>query len=145
MATYLRQRPPTWFAPAALLFAAWGVIGCYACFTQFKMGADAMGPASDYDRALYAALPGWYNYVYAVAVGSALAGAVALLRRSAMARPLFILSLIAVVVQFGYLFATTDLIAQKGASVLAFPAFILVVALLAVRLAGVARRRGWIS
>lgn len=146
MASYLRQRPPPWFATVAMLLAVWGAIGCYMCFTQVRLGAEAMGPASDYDRALHAALPAWYNYVYALAVVTTLVGALALLRRSAAARVLFIVSLIAVVVQFGYLFAATDLIAQKGAAtVLPFPIVILAVAVVAVRFAGMARRRGWIS
>ena len=146
MATYLKQRPPVWFWVVAILFAIWGAMGCYACFQQFRLGAEAMGPATDYDRALYASLPVWYNYVYAIAVGAALLGALALLARSAVAQLLFLLSLIAVVVQFGFLFATTDIIAHKGAGVvLPFPILILAVAVVQVWFAGLARRRGWIS
>ena len=66
--------------------------------------------------------------------------------RSATARVLFIVSLIAIMVQFGYLFAATDLLAVKGAGVvLPFPIFITVIAGVQVWFAGVARRRGWIG
>lgn len=148
MATYLKQRPPAWFWIVAILFLLWGAMGCWACYQQFRIGADAWGdPANaEYNRALYAALPAWYNYVYAIAVGTALLGALALLARSAAARLLFIVSAIAIVVQFGYAFLATDLIAHKGAAaVLPFPILILVIALVEIWFAGLARRRGWIS
>ena len=146
MATYLRQKPPAWFWVLAVVFLLWGAMGVFACIQQFRLGADAMGPASDYDRTLYESLPAWYNYVYALAVGTGFLGAVALLMRSATARVLFIVSLIAIMVQFGYLFAATDLLAVKGAGVvLPFPIFITVIAGVQVWFAGVARRRGWIG
>ena len=57
-------------------------------------------------------------------------GAVLLLMKKATAASLFLLSLIAVVVQFGYTFLGTDLLALKGPSVIAFPAFIVVMAII---------------
>ncbi|WEK41601.1 MAG: hypothetical protein P0Y64_09125 [Candidatus Sphingomonas colombiensis] len=136
-------RVPLWFRIAALLLVVWSAVGVFACIQQFRLGADAMGNATAYDRALYAAMPGWYNWVYALAVGSGFIGAVALLFGKAVARPLFVVSLIAIVVQFGYLFATTDIIAAKGVWVTYFPLAIVAIALIEVRLAGVAIRNGW--
>lgn len=144
--TYLRQRPPMWFWLVATVLLLWGAMGCFACYMQFTRGADAMPNPTDYDRQLFASLPAWYNYVYAVAVGAGLLGAVALLARSAAARLLFTVSLIAIIVQFGYAFLATDLIAQKGAmATLPFPLFIFAVAMFAIWFSGFARRRGWIS
>ncbi|MCW6532006.1 hypothetical protein NED98_17295 [Sphingomonas sp. MMSM20] len=134
---------PVWFRIVAILLVLWGAMGVFACVQQFRLGAEAMGQTSAYDRALYASLPAWYNWVYALAVGSGLLGALALLFRRAVARPLFVISLAAIVVQFGYLFAATDIIATKGIWVTYFPLFIFAVALIEVRLAGVAIRNRW--
>lgn len=136
-------RVPIWFRIIAIVLIAWGAMGVFACVQQFRLGPDAMGDATAYDRALYAALPAWYNWVYALAVGSGLAGAVALLLGKPVARSLFVISLISVVVQFGYLFAKTDIIASKGLWVTYFPLAIVAVALFEVWLAGVAIRKGW--
>lgn len=68
----------------------WGLASCYARVQQLRLGAEAMAPASGYDRALYASLPIGYNAVYAVAVGCGLFAAVALLARSVLAIPLAI-------------------------------------------------------
>jgi hypothetical protein len=139
-------RAPAWFRIVAVLLLLWGAMGVFACVQQVRLGAEAMGPSTAYDRALYLSLPGWYNVVYAVATGAGLAGAAALLARSRHARPLFALSLAAVVVQFGYLFATTDIVAAKGAAtVLPFPLFIAAVAAAELWLATRAIRRGWIA
>ena len=79
-------------------------------------------------------------------MGSGLAAALALVLRSALARPLFLVSLVAVIVQFGWLFVATDIIAVRGATqVVPFPVFIAAVALFGVWLSGHARRRGWIG
>jgi hypothetical protein len=136
---------PRWFRIVAVLLVLWGAMGVWACLQQVRLGADAMGPASAYDRRLYASLPFWYDAVYAVATGAGLLGALALVRGSRLARPLFALSLAAVLVQFGYLFATTDIVAAKGAgTVLPFPAFIAGVATLQLWLAQLGTRRGWL-
>jgi len=141
---FVRQQPPQWFWWVSGLLALWGLIGCYFCLRQFFFGADAMGPADDYQRTLYASLPPWYDYVYAVATGTALLGGLALLRRTAAARPLFIVSAAAVVLQFGWLFATTDILTVKGVATAIFPLIILGIALCSIGFAAKARRHGWI-
>ncbi len=137
---------PLWFRIVALVLVIWGAVGVFACVQQFRLGADAMGPADDYYRRLYAGFPIWYNAVYAVATGTGLLAALAPLFGSVLARPLFAISLVAVLMQFGWLFAATDLIAVRGAAqVVPFPVFIAAVAAFGVWLAGHAGRRGWIA
>jgi hypothetical protein len=140
------RRVPWWFWAVSVVLTLWGAIGLYACIQQIRLGAEAMGPASAYDRALFARLPNWYDDVYAIAVGAGTIGGVALLARSSGARFAFALSLVAVLVQFGWLFATTDIVAAKGAgAVLPFPIFIVGVALFSLWFARMALRRGLLS
>jgi hypothetical protein len=139
------MKRPGWFVAVVVLLLLWGAMGVFACVQQFRLGADAMGPASDYDRALYAQLPVWYNAVYAVAVGTGFLAALALLARSTLAIPLAAISLVAVIVQFGWLFATTDIIATKGVWVTYFPLLIAAIALFSLWLARLARTRRWIG
>lgn len=137
---------PGWFRVIAVMLTIWGVVGVFACVQQFRLGAEAMGPADDYYRRLYATFPAWYNWIYAVATGSGLLAALALLFGSRLARPLFVISLISIVVQFGWLFLATDIIAVRGvAQVVPFPAFIAMVATFGVWLSDHAGRRGWIG
>jgi hypothetical protein len=139
------MKRPAWFVVATIVLILWSAMGVFACIQQFRLGADAMGPASQYDRDLYARLPIWYNAVYAVAVGTGLLGGLALLFRSVLAIPLFALSLVAVVIQFGWLFAATDIIAVKGLWVTYFPLAILAIGAFSLWLARLARARRWIG
>jgi len=146
MDTKMRNTPPLFYWTVAVLLALWGFVGCYACYMQFLHGPDAMGPATTYDRQLYASLPAWYNYCYAVAVGTAMLGAIGLLLRASWSGIAFLISLIAAIVQFGYLFVFTDILMKKGpAVVLPFPIFIILVAFGAMCLAVYAYRRNWTS
>ena len=142
----IRCNGPVWFKIAAVVLLLWGLMGCYACYGQLRFGADAMGPATAYDRALIAALPGWYNPCYVIAVLSGTVGAAALLARSRAAVPLAIVALLTVIVMFGWMFLATDLIAHKGAAnVVPFPVFIAAVAIFQLWLSRLAIARGWIG
>lgn len=143
---YIRQKPTATFWVVAILLTLWNAFGCYVCYLQITRGADAMASATDYDRQLFAALPAWYFWVYAVAVGAGLLGSLALLGRSAAARWLYVLSLIAIVVMFGYVFLQTDVIAVKGAGeAMGFPIIIALIAIFSIWFAGYSRRRGWVA
>ncbi|KQT32923.1 hypothetical protein ASG29_10100 [Sphingomonas sp. Leaf412] len=124
----------------------WGVAGCVSLWSHVVYGAEAMGAATDYDRAFHRALPTWFAFVYAAAVGAGLLGAIALLARSRLAVPLSVVSLVAVVVQFGYALGLTDLVAVKGAAAtVPFPLLILAVASFQLWLARRAAARRWIA
>ena len=72
--------------------------------------------------------------------------AIALVLRRSLAVPLYLVSLVAIVAMFGYVFATTDIIAHKGfAAAAGFPIAIFLLGLLAVWLARTARERGWLT
>lgn len=139
-------KSPIWFWGVAILLVLWEVMGCYACYSQIRLGAAAMGPVDDWSAKYYAALPIWYNWVYAVATFGGLLGGLALLLRKKQASILFWISFLAVVMMFGYAFAATDLIAHKGlGQVLPFPLFIAAVGAFSIWFAGLTIRKGWIT
>lgn len=142
----MRTAVPAWFRVLALVLLLWNLFGGYVCVQQLRLGADAMGPADAYQRALFARLPGWYiwNFVFAEVTG--IGGALALLARRRLALPLFVLSLLGVVVQFGWLLTATDIIAHEGfATAAGLPIVIFVVCLVQVWVARLAAQRGWIG
>ncbi|RYD59864.1 MAG: hypothetical protein EOP60_01080 [Sphingomonadales bacterium] len=135
---------PGWFIILVGVLILWGLAGCASFYAHVQYGPALDPNATDWDRAYFAALPAWFNWDYAVAVGAGLLGSVALLARSRWAGLLYIFSLIAVLIQFGYVFFATDLLAHKGAAMtVPFPAFIIAMAILQIWLAGYARDRNW--
>jgi len=140
-------KPPVWFWIVALLLVVWEGFGFYMCVEQFRIGPASWGvPVDDWARTYYAALPVWYNWVYAVATFGGLLGALALLLRERRASILFWISFIAIIAMFGYTFAATDMIAHKGvAEAVPFPVVIALVGAFAIWFSGMATRKGWIG
>lgn len=138
------MRAPVWYRLLVGALLLWAALSAYACVTQLTAGAGAA--ADPADRALLAALPGWYWLDYAVASLGLLVGALALLLRRRLAVPALTVSLVAALIQFGWLFAMTDIIAVRGAGpVVPFPILIVAIGAFSLWLSRHARTRGWIG
>lgn len=114
-------------------------MGCASLYMHFVLGPGDGPGTTDYDRQLYASLPTWYDVVYIAAVVSGLCGAIALLVRRSIAVILSAVSVVAVIVQFGWLFGATDILAVRGTWVAYFPVFILIVQLFQLWFANMAK------
>jgi hypothetical protein len=138
-------KPPTWFWIVSAVLLLWACAGLFAFYSQITLDAATRAKMSDDDRRLLSSMPGWLIAVYGVATVSAALGAALLLARSAQARLLYLVSLVSVIVQFGYTLGATDLIAVKGFLVAAgFPIFIVVMGIIQLWFARLATGRGWL-
>jgi hypothetical protein len=133
-----------WFRITTGVLLLWGLVGCFIGLQQVRQAAEATGFATSYDRALYAGLPGWYDPVFAVAVLGGLIGSVLLFMRRARARSFLVVSLMAIIFQFGWLFTTTDIVARKGGGgAMSVCVLIVAIAGFALWLVGHARVNRW--
>jgi hypothetical protein len=144
MATGYEARVPGWYWAVAVLALLWEAAGCFAYFTQVTMEAAELARLPAAQRDIWAAMPAWVVGAYAVAVWVGLTGAVGLLLRRRWARIAFAVSLIAVIVQFGWTFLATPILTTIGTSAAAFPAFIALMAAILLWFSGLAARRGWL-
>lgn len=135
---------PIWFIALCVLLLLWALAGV-AAFGSHVLAGEAMAAArGEWDLAFHRALPAWFVWDYALATLGALAGAIALLRRSRLALPLYALSLLGVVIQFGHVFAATDLLAHNGAAAtVPFPLFIAGMGVVQIAVTRWAVKRGW--
>lgn len=140
-----RVAVPAWYWVVAVLALLWGAVACFAYVSQVSMSAAELAALPQDQQDMLNALPTWVTAVYAVAVWSVLGGAIGLLMRKAWAYHLFVVSLVAVVVQFGYIFLATDTLAAMGMSAAYFPLFIFLVGAFLIWFTGMARTRGWIG
>ena len=137
-------KPPTWFYVVAVIIILWECIGCYAYVSQVSMSATDMAQLPIAQQEIWKMVPAWVTSAYALAVWVGLAGGIALLLRLKISRSLFIVSLIAVVVQFGWIFAATPILTTVGPTAAVFPAFIVAVAAMAVWFSAKAAGHGWL-
>lgn len=140
------SKRPVWFVAVTIMLLLWAVAGVASFGAHVFVGEKMAAEQGAWDLDYYRALPAWFAWDYALATLAALAGAIALLVRSRQAVMLYVLSLIGVVIQFGYVFVGTDLLAHKGAAAtVPFPVFIALMGCVQIVLARFAAKRGWVA
>lgn len=140
------SKRPVWFVAVATILLLWAVAGVASFGAHVFVGEKMAAEQGAWDLDYYRALPAWFAWVFALATLAAFAAAIALLMRSRQAVLLNFLSLIGVLIQFGYMFVGTDVLAHKGAAAtLPFPMFIALMGCLQIVLARFAAKRGWVD
>lgn len=138
-------KPPSWYYAIAGIATLWALMGCYAYIDQVTMTAIRMSQLPPDQREIWEMMPKWLTAVYAIAVWFGLIGAIALLLRRRIARAAYIVSLAAVVVQFGWILTQTPIVARMGfATAAGFPIFIALAGAALVGFADYAVRRNWL-
>lgn len=113
----------------SVILLLWNLMGLAAFVMQYRMDPGELARTDPDMARAFSEMPGWVWIAYALAVSAGTVGAILLVRRKAGAVVLFLLSLIGVLVQFGYTLGATDLIARKGVAAAAgFPAIIILIA-----------------
>ena len=137
---------PAWSRLAAVAFLSWNLLGLWSLHAQAAMTPLQLAALPERQRTLFEAMPAWAWGVYGIAVVSGALGALLLLVGRGAALPLFWISLLAIVVQFGYsLFPGRALELLGPAQALPMPLLITVVALLQLWTARRGVVRGWLA
>jgi hypothetical protein len=138
--------PPTWYRVVSIIALLWMLVGVAAWTADLMTDEAALAKMSEAQRQLYAARPQWLFIVYAVAIFSGLVGAIGLLWRKAWATTALAVSLIAIIIQFGYTFFAMDAIKLLGAGVaLPFPIVIFAIGAFLLWFARHAQKLAWIG
>lgn len=136
---------PRWYwivAGAALL---WMLFGVAAWFADFMMDESTLAQMPEAQRQVYEMRPEWMFALYAIAIGSGLLGAVALLLRKTWAVAMFAVSLVTAIVQFSYLFFGMNTIERLGPAVaLPFPLLVIAIGIGLLWFSLVAKKQGWL-
>ena len=137
---------PAWFRVIAIVAVIWMLFGVMAWVMDLMMDEAALAQMSEAQRQLYAARPRWLFAVYAVAIFSGLIGAIGLVMRKSWATTLLAISLIAIVIQFGYTFLGMHAVEILGpAAAVPFPIVIFLIGAALLWLSLLAKRSGWIG
>ena len=145
MATTSGSALPKYYWGVAVLALLWMAFGCFNYVVLMSMSAADIAKLPPAQQDIVNSAPVWVNALYAIAVWSGLGGAIGLVLRRAWARLLFLVSLVAVILQFGWIFTSSDQLAVEGPSAAAFPLVILLFGIFFVWFAGYAQKRGWIA
>ncbi len=138
-------RPPAWFRLLSVLGLLWSLIGVAMYLQKVGMFGDPLAGMPDAERALAESVPGWVTGAFAIAVFAGALGSLGLVVLKRWARPLLILSLLAILVQEAWIIFMSGAREVHGIMAIAMPALITLIAILLVWLAGTGVRRGWLT
>jgi len=128
MSEELNGKPPFSYYLIAGLFLAWNLIGLMFYYMQVTMTPEVMAANFTPEQAAFMNNePAWATAAYATAVTAGVVAAILLLLRKSLARPFFILSFVAVLLQDLNAFVLTNAIEVWGTSGLYLPAVVIVI------------------
>lgn len=139
-------RVPGWFWIVAVLALVWNLFGLAMFYLQVTMTPEQLAQLPEAHSELTQAFPSWIWAMNGIAVVTGTLGSLLLLMRKRMALPLFWLSLVAVLVLFGYcLFPGRMLEVLGPAQALPMPVTVTVIALFLVWFTRKASARGGLA
>ena len=136
--------PARGFWIIGVLALVWNLLGVVSYVMQVTMTPEQLAQMQDAERLLYTDVPAWATGAYAIAVFGGTLGAIALLLRKAWAVPVFIVSLLAIVVQMGHAMFMTDALSVLGPTAAIMPLVIVLIAVGLLLYARRARASGWL-
>ena len=103
-----RIKPTLWFWVLAALGLLWNLMGVVAYLMETYMTDDVLANYTEAQKEIFLNQPSWLTAAYAISVFGGTLGCIALLLSKNWATPLFLISLIAVIVRTAYFFFFTD-------------------------------------
>jgi hypothetical protein len=139
------NKSPLWFKIVAVVALIWNLLGAIAVIMNFTITPEAIAALPADQQQMYADTPMWASYASLLAVVTGALGCVALLLGKAFASPLFMLSIVGLVLQNIGIFVIVDAVAIMGISVLIMQGSVFVIAIGLLLLAKMAIKRGWVA
>jgi hypothetical protein len=139
-------KPPLSFWIVSGVALAWNLIGLFMYYSGVSATPEQLQAV--YTPEQYAAIeatPVWVTSAFAIATTFGVIASVVLLLRKAAAFTLFLVSLVALLIQDLYLFLLSDSLAVFGSSLLVIQGCVLVGGVIWVWYARLARTTGWIA
>ena len=139
-----KSNPRTAFWIIAASMLVWNLIGLVAYISSVTMSPEALARMTADAQEFYTGTPKWATAAFALAVNAGVLGSLFLLLRKAWALPLFVLSLVAVIVQNVDAFVLRDAYSLSGINGVILPALVFVVTLLLLIYSRSCKEKGWL-
>lgn len=137
-------KTPKWFTVVAVLALIWNLLGVMAYLMQVNMSVAELNKLPEAQRALYENIPAWVTSAFAIAVFGGTIGSLGLVLKKKWAVPMFIISLVAVIVQMYYTFFISDFLKVRGDGDVIMSVLVILIALYLWLLSRKAVSKGWI-
>ena len=137
---------PTTFWIIAIVGLIWNLMGVGAFVGQAFITDEALSAMTEAQRALYESTPQWLNVIFGIAVLTGLLGCIALLMKKSWGVLMFVVSIIAVLIQNFYSWFATDAIDIYGSvQGVIMPCLIIALGGFLLYYSRSCRSKGWLS
>ncbi len=138
------NKPNKAFWVISVLAFLWNIMGVNAYLQQEFQTDSFKAMYTSEQLSLIVNAPAWSTAAFAIAVFGGLLGSIGLLLRKKWAHPVFLISLVGVLVQMFYNFFIIDSIAVYGPGALIMPVMIIVVGFLLIWYSKYSFKKGWL-
>ena len=123
-----QEKSPIWFWIVGVVALLWNGMGVYAYLDQALMSAEEFAALPEVQQDLLTTQPVWVTAAFAIAVFAGLVASIAFLLRKQIAVRLFLVSLVAAIVQISSYFVLDGYMEFISAYGWTMPALILILA-----------------
>ncbi len=135
---------PKWFVATAVVALLWNLLGCFAFVADLRISPEDIARMPEAQQALYNARTSWAVASTALAVFGGVLGCIGLLMRKKWALPVFIASLVGILVQDFGLFVIADGAKLAGPTAVVLQGVVLLVGIGLIVLSRRGIARGWL-
>jgi len=136
---------PSWFNGVAFAVIAWNIIGVMQYLVHVSISPEVLATMSTAERDLIMNMPDWAVAAFAIAVFTGVLASVLLFIKKSLALQLFLVSLLAVLVQNTYAFFMSNSIEVMGIAAVIVPVVVLTIGVLEIWFCLHAKQNGWIK
>jgi hypothetical protein len=132
-----------WIIGGAALI--WNLIGLVFYIGHVSISPEALAAMTEAHQEFLLATPVWATSAFAIAVNAGVLGCILLLLRKSLAIPVFVVSLLAIVLQDLDAFVLRNAYSILGVSSLIIPSMVFVIGVAILLYARAAKRCGWLN
>jgi len=136
---------PAWFWVIGIIMLLWNLMGIASFYMHVFISEEALQALPEAERALFGQYPTWTAVVFALATFGGLFGCIALLLKKKVAQILFIVSLVAIIVQMSHSLFMTDSVEVYGTGAYYMPIMVVLIGAFLVWFSGHGTKKGWLS
>lgn len=138
-------RPTKGFWVIAIIATIWNLMGAFAYLTQKLLSPETLALLPEAEQDLITNTPIWATVAFAIAVWLGLAGAIALLFRKKIAKQLFTISFLGIIIQMIYNFIISNALEVYGPGGVLMPISIFIIGLFLIIYSQQCIKKGWIN
>jgi len=145
MTTEQTNKPSKWFWIIGIIALLWNLMGAMAYLMEAYMPDEARKGMTEAQTNMLDATPAWVTGAFAIAVWGGVLGCIFLLMRKKWAKPVFIISFLAVVARTVYYFFMTDAASLFDAvQGIVLPIAVVIIAILLIIYTNKSIKKGWL-